>query len=341
MGIRVHKIGGSDIKQEKLTDLAKLLEMIEGLDETAILLPHNKEESKAVKLVEIHMLQASKLKEFFDYIAKPWGVVAEQRLRITMSFYLQTDIISPTLQELFRSPEIKEHTNNTGWRITAHTLLKSADREIGFFLGKRVEHTWRDGMWSRLTDHLLAHGLDVPISIWENRIKATDGNAHVVSVFAGSKDVAIIKKCLQQNPFTECKLLLWKYKATHPDEWYKSLEVHKELSKSTQAVKVVNADDPFLINLRGAMDKDTSVRCKYVDIARKGYQDTHDTLYVQCHQNHKEALTSSIKNYLSSLPHKSGATSSPRVDNTYRSHAARTAKFMARIKSTVWSMDLW
>ena len=321
VGIRVHKIGGSDIKQEKLTDLAKLLELIEGLDATAILLPHNKEETKAVKLAEMHLLQASKLKEFFDYTAEPWGAAAELRFRITVSFYLQTDVISPTLKELFRHSLIKEHTTNTGWRLSAHTLLESADRKIGFFMGKSVEHTWRDGMWSRLTDHLLAHGLDVPISIRENRIKATEGNAHVVSVFAGSKDVAVIEKCLQQNPFTECELLLRRYKTTNPDEWHKSLEVHKELSKSTRAVKVVHADDSFLTNLRGAMENDKSVRCKYVDIARKGFQDHRDILYVQCHQNHKAALTSWIKNYISSLPHQSGDTPGPRVDDIYTSQS--------------------
>ena len=64
VGIRVHKIGGSDIKHEKLTNLAKLLELIEGLDDTAILLPHNKDESKAVQLSAMHLLQASKLKNF-------------------------------------------------------------------------------------------------------------------------------------------------------------------------------------------------------------------------------------------------------------------------------------
>ena len=78
VGVRVHKIGGNEIKQEKLTNLAKLLEMIEGLDETAILLPHNKDESKAVKLAAMHLLQASKLKEFFDYVAEPWGAAAGQ-----------------------------------------------------------------------------------------------------------------------------------------------------------------------------------------------------------------------------------------------------------------------
>ena len=72
VSIRMHKIVGSDIKQEKLTDLVKLLELLEGMDETAILLLHNKDASKAVQLVDMHSLQASKIKEFFDYIAEPW-----------------------------------------------------------------------------------------------------------------------------------------------------------------------------------------------------------------------------------------------------------------------------
>ena len=271
VGVRVHKIGGNEIKQEKLTDLAKLLEMIEDLDETANLLPHNKDESKTVKLAAMRLLQASKLKEFFGCIAEPWGAAAEQRFRITMTFYLQTNVIGPTLKELFQNPSIKEHIATTGWRLTAHTLLESADCKIGFFLGKSVKHTWRDGMWSRLTDHLLTHGLDAPISIRKNQIKTTKGNAHVVSVFAGARDVTAIEMCLQQHPFTECELLLRKYKITCPEEWQKSLEVHKELSKSTRAVNIVNADDNFLSKLQTAMASDNSVRCKYVDILREKF----------------------------------------------------------------------
>ena len=52
MGVRVHKIGGSDIKQEKLNNLVHLLELVEELDDFAVLLLHNKEESKAVKIVK-------------------------------------------------------------------------------------------------------------------------------------------------------------------------------------------------------------------------------------------------------------------------------------------------
>ena len=58
VGIRVHKIGGSDTKAEKLADLVKLLELIEEIDDTAILLPHNKDSLKAVNLSELHTLQA-------------------------------------------------------------------------------------------------------------------------------------------------------------------------------------------------------------------------------------------------------------------------------------------
>ena len=319
VGIRMHKIGGTDIKQEKLTDLAELLELIEGIDDMAILPPHNKDESKAIKLMAMHLIPALKLKEFFDYIAEPWGAAAEQRFRITMSFYLQTDAISSTLKELLQNPSIKDYTTTTGWRLTTHTLLESADREIGFFLGKSVEHTWRDGMWSRLTDHLLTHGLDVPISIRENRIKATEGNAHVVSVFAGAKDAKAIETCLQHHPFTECELLLRKYKTINPDEWQKSIEIHKELSESTRAVKIVNANNTFLSNLRRAMDSDNTVTCKYVDIARKGFQDTRNILYVQCHQNHKATLTAWIKNYISNMPQHMDDTNGPRVDESYLS----------------------
>ena len=136
-------------------------------------------------------------------------------------------------------------------------------------------------MWSRLTDHLLSHGLDVPISIRDNRIKATEGIAHVVSVFAGVKDAKVIEACLEQHLFKECELLLKKHKHSNLEQWQQSVEIHKGLSEATRAVKIVNADDSFLIQLRSAMEQDTSVSCKVVDLAQKGFQESRDTLYVQ------------------------------------------------------------
>ena len=100
-------------------------------------------------------------------------------------------------------------------------------------------------MRSRLTDHLRAHGLDVPIAIRDNRIKASEGIAHVVLVFAGVKDASAIEKCLQKHPFTECELLLKRNKTANPDEWNKSVEVHKKLSEATRAVKIIHAEDLF------------------------------------------------------------------------------------------------
>ena len=61
-----------------MADLVKNLELFEELDDPAILLPHNKDALKAVNLSELHTLQASKIRDFFDYIAEPWGAANEQ-----------------------------------------------------------------------------------------------------------------------------------------------------------------------------------------------------------------------------------------------------------------------
>ena len=212
----------------------------------------------------------------------------------------------------------------TGWRITPHTLLESADKEIGFFLAKSVEHTWRDGMWSRLTDHLISHGLDVPIAVRENRIKATEGVAHVVSVFAGAKDVTAIETCLEQHPFTDCELLLKKHKHSNQEEWKKSIDVHQELTEATRAVKIVNADDSFLRQLRLTMEQDDTVKCKVIDIAHKGFQDARDTLYVQCHQLHKDNLASWLKRYINHLNLTAQNPKNPRVDDGITTPQDRT-----------------
>ena len=64
----------------------------------------------------------------------------------------------------------------------------------------------------------------------------------------------------------ECELLIRKIKKTNPEEWAKSVQVHTELSKATRAVKILNDDDAFLSHLRTAMDQDTFVCCKFVNI---------------------------------------------------------------------------
>ena len=89
------------------------------------------------------------------------------------------------------------------------------------------------------------------------------------------------------------------------------------MSELTLVVKVVNANDNLLNNLWSAMDKDNSVQCKYVDIARKGFQDTRNILYVQCHQNHKATLMAWIKKYISNTPQLEGGKNAPRVDESY------------------------
>ena len=174
-------------------------------------------------------------------------------------------------------------------------------------------------MWSHLTDHLLTHGIDVPIAIRDNLIKASDRIAHVVSVFVGAKDVPVVETCLTKHPFMECELLLRKYKIKNPDRWAKSVEVHKELSEATRVVKILNANENFLCQLRTTMEQDPSIHCKFMDITRKGFQDTCDILYVQCHQLHKEYLTSWRKRYIANLNLATNPKTNPWVDDTIQS----------------------
>ena len=70
--------------------------------------------------------------------------------------------------------------------------------------------------------------------------------------------------------------------------------------------------------MRLAIANDDLVRCKYVDIARKGFQDARNTLYVQCHQKHKETLTAWVKQYILTLQLPDDQPNPPRVDDGYQ-----------------------
>ena len=110
-----------------MADFVKLLELIKELDDNTILLPHNKDALKAVNLSELHTLQASKIREFFDYIAEPWGTANKQQFHITVSFYLQTNVISSTLTEIYTNADIKAHSTHNGHQVenySAHAAGK-------------------------------------------------------------------------------------------------------------------------------------------------------------------------------------------------------------------------
>ena len=99
-----------------------------------------------------------------------------------------------------------------------------------------MEHTWRDGMAERLATHLRANNVDVPVAIRDNIIKAEDGNAHVVSVFVGSKDAAIVEKTLLKSPFQGCEIPLRCSKKTNLTAWQQTIAIHKQLSEATRAI---------------------------------------------------------------------------------------------------------
>ena len=165
VGFRIHKLADATTKSEKMVDLVIFLELLGKMDSTAILYPHNKDASRAVLVTDLQSIQPSKVKYFFDYSVENWGAKSEEKYRLTMSFYLQTDEISLNLKEAHQNPLIKAHLSTTGWQLTSHVLHESADKEIGFFVGKAVEHTWRDGMAERLARHLHDSGVDVPVAV--------------------------------------------------------------------------------------------------------------------------------------------------------------------------------
>ena len=206
------------------------LELIGLMDCTAVLYPHNKDTTRAGPVTDLQKIQPSKVKQFFDHSAETWGAMDEVKYRLTMSFYLQTDEMSPNLKEAHQNPLIKEHLSTTGRRLTLHVLPERADKDIRFFVAKAMEHTWRDGMAERLATHLRANGVDVPVAMRDNAIKAEGRNAHNVSVFVGSKDAAIVEKTLLKSPFQGCELLFQCSKKTNPTAWQQTSAIHKQLS---------------------------------------------------------------------------------------------------------------
>ena len=82
-----------------------------------------------------------------------WGRPHELKAKLSMSFYLISDMLSPDLSDLKNNPPIQTFLTSHKLQMFPHTLKQSDSKPIAFFLGKAPTHTWRKDLQNRFQEY--------------------------------------------------------------------------------------------------------------------------------------------------------------------------------------------
>ena len=93
-----------------------------------------------------------------DFEITNWGRPSDNKGKLSMSFYLASDILQPDIGTIRQDPTIQHILKINKMNIYPHNLLQSDSKPVAFFSGKSVAHTWRNDLKQRfgcyLTDNL-------------------------------------------------------------------------------------------------------------------------------------------------------------------------------------------
>ena len=308
-------------------EVVNILECIAKVDPDAILLPHNAFKKQKGPIKSYKDIPTSKYRDFFDISSETWGHARENKRRVTMSLYLESNVIGKTLKELYNHETLKATLKETNIRMTTHCLHESQDAEVGFFTGKATKFTWRDDMAERIKEHLKTHtNSDIPVAVRNNIAKSDDVEAEVVAIFVGKRDYSTVIKTLKEHPFTTCEIVFKSLKGGNPEEWKKRIRIHTHLSNESRAIKIHVATSDFRDKLQQAVQADEKIYSKVIDIARVGFPGEELTLYIQCHSVDKELMRTWLKQQIPLIHPAEESRPYINDDDTSKGNTTRTNK---------------
>jgi len=86
-----------------------------------------------------------------------WGKPSEGQAKTVLSFYIASDIITPSLKELREDQAMANFLQATQCTMVSHALTESHTQVLCYFAGKDIQHTYRQDLHHRLANHLQQH----------------------------------------------------------------------------------------------------------------------------------------------------------------------------------------
>ena len=263
---------------------------------------------------------------FMDISHLHWGKPSDNKSRITMSFYIASNVITDGLEVLKQSQAFQGLLTKYQLNLTPHTLLQSDSRAIAFFCGKSPIHTWREDLRRRfrlyteeyLRDtnavaNIFGKDMDVPqhipfyFKVTTLRSKAVKTTA--ITRYVGRNHTSFMQALLKKVPFPDVQLIPLSQRRHDPEIFEKQILLHSTLCTKSSAVKLGSTSEDLRLALAQEICDDEVVGEYIINVAKASSTAVDGTLYVQHLNDQKhlamEYLTEFLAAYLEQHPDNS------------------------------------
>jgi hypothetical protein len=316
------------------TDIRTLFELISSVDPCAIFLPYDNTTRSACTIKKIVIKENVNFKTLLNMTCIDWGSPKDGKSKVSFSFYLASDIIKSSLQELKKDDDMMAYLQKGKFNLASHCLLESNIKSIGFFLGKDPDHTWYLDIQARFQRHInSAHSPasttvlrweagakdDVhPCQVKRATLRSDGGETNVVMVSVGAKDIKTVEEFLDKVPFPDTELVRMSWKRTAKTSFATRLNDHTTLSNNSRAVKVTGTTPDLRDTLRLQATQDPKISQLIIDIAENGRTPEDGTAYIQCHEKDKAYITKWTQSQINQFKHVDPNGRVPTIETTFR-----------------------
>ena len=242
-GILLSRVAPKQILQNQGIDIGAIFNALLWLDPDAIFLPHDNDTHRAVKLSTM-IKPTYDFKAMMDFEITNWGRPSDNKGKMSMSFYVASDILKPDITNIRQDPSIQHLLRQHKMTIYPHNLLQSDSRPVAFFSGKSIAHTWRNDLKERfggylaeqLNDANTMHNLlgedhevpfNIPFFFQVITLRHKRGTAQAIGIHVGTLHKEFLETILLKSPFQDIKLVslslrqkeslsIWE---KHPSSW--------------------------------------------------------------------------------------------------------------------------
>ena len=321
-GILFNRVATKQILQNQGVDVGAILNAILDLDPEATYLPHDNDTTRAAKLSTL-LKTPQDYKNLMDFEITHWGRPSDNKGKLSISFYIASDILQPNLQLIRQSPVVQHILKAHKMNMSPHNLLQSDSKAIAFFSGKSVAHTWRKDLSERfqsyLTDHLNSSSAmlnvfgedheapkDIPFYFRVTTIRAKKGTTQAITIYTGTLHKDILDTILQRLPFPDVEIVSFSLRRKDTERFERHVRLHEYICNNSCAIRLLRTSENSRDAIRIEVNNNSNISDKVVNLAEASKTMTDGTFYVQCLQKHKTIihiwLTSFLVTYATAYP---------------------------------------
>ena len=288
-GLSISRIAA--IEEGGLTpnEVTSFFSCLSELDPQCMILNHKNDTNKATPVSDMMKCQRLYLEPFVDYSTIRWGKPTENKTRTSILFYVASDLIPPNINML-RQHESFDSIIRAGKCTVQKTCLHQAQaKTLGYFGGKDPQHTNRDELAHRLSQHLEKYSTRfLPVQVIASNVINKQHTTRMCTVLVGAKDLEAAQKILKTHPLPTPEFILHSWKRSFPEDFSNRIKQHVMVVSQSRALKLVDCTPENLACLREEL-QNSDIIPKIVDIAAAAHFATSGTVYIQYIYAHHQA----------------------------------------------------